>query len=134
MYLVDTSVWIDYFREKDNSSVRLFQSILDNHIPFGITGIIYQEILQGAKNEFEFEQLTNYLSTQRFFFPKNLTHAYHEAARLFFNARRKGITLRSTNDCLIAQIAIEHQLTLLHNDKDFKEMAKIAPRLKLAEE
>ncbi|MFU8789259.1 MAG: PIN domain-containing protein [Methylobacter sp.] len=48
-----------------------------------------------------------------------------------FPARRQGITIRSTIDCLIAQIAIEHDLILLHSDKDFLQLTKTAPQLKL---
>ena len=41
--------------------------------------------------------------------------------------RKKGLTVRSTVDCMIAQIAIENELLLLHNDRDFEAMAAVAP-------
>jgi len=47
-----------------------------------------------------------------------------EAARLYFVCRRKGVTVRSTIDCLIAAIAIEHKALLLHDDRDFDAIAR----------
>jgi predicted nucleic acid-binding protein len=131
VYLVDTSVWIDYFKEIQNQAAQQFLSILDNGLPFGITSIIYQEILQGAKSEQDFNQLKNYLGTQRFFQPKNEIITYESAAKLFYLCRKKGITIRSSIDCLIAQIAIEHDLILLHNDKDYDRIQLVMTKLKL---
>ena len=71
MYLIDTSVWIDYFRDIENASTMKFISILDRRLPFGITGVIYQEVLQGSASEQDFNQLKDYLSTQRFFHPQD---------------------------------------------------------------
>ncbi len=132
MYLIDTSVWIDYFRGKSNKPVQFFTSILDKNVPFGITNIIYQEILQGASTEKDFNKLNQYLSTQIFYHPKRDLLSYQTSAKIYFNGRRNGITIRSTIDCLIAQIAIENKLILVHNDKDFVQMQKILPTLKLA--
>ncbi len=50
---------------------------------------------------------------------------YARAASIYFTCRRKGITVRSTIDCLIAQIALEHDLFLIHNDSDFDAMAPV---------
>src|SRR5579883_290158 len=82
MYLIDTSIWIDYFREVKNASTQRFSSILEQNIPFGITSIIYQEILQGAATEYDFNQLKEYLITQRFFQPKDEVLTYESAAKL----------------------------------------------------
>lgn len=60
-----------------------------------------------------------------------LVDSYSQAANIYFTCRRKGITVRSTVDCVIAQIAIEHELILLHNDKDFENIAKVFPDLNL---
>ena len=132
MYLIDTSVWIDYFRNLHNDACKKLTRILDEHHSFGITGVIYQEILQGASHAKDFNMLKNYLSTQRFFHPRDPVLTYESAANLFYSCRKKGITIRSTVDCLIAQIAIENDLTLLHHDVDFNRIKLIAPQLKLA--
>ena len=127
MILVDTSVLIDFFRGINNPAKVRFKSILEQDIPFGITALIYQEVLQGAKSEKEYADLNKYLSSQRFFHPKDPIETFAKAARLYFRCRKKGITIRSTVDCLIAQIAIENELLLLHNDRDFEAMAAVAP-------
>ncbi len=59
--------------------------------------------------------------------------SYEQAVLMNFNCRRSGITIRSTIDSLIAWIAIEHDAYLLHNDKDFVNLAKVVPELKLYE-
>ena len=125
MILVDTSVLIDLFKGNDNEAVASFHDIVRQQVPFGIASVIYQEILQGAKTEKEYASLKEYLSTQRFFHPKDVLVSYAAAATIFYSCRRKGVTIRSTIDCLIAQIAIEHELLLLHNDKDYTAMAPV---------
>ena len=52
---------------------------------------------------------------------------WQAAARLYFDLRRQGLTVRSPIDCCIAQIALESRLILLHDDKDFLVIAKIRP-------
>jgi len=125
MILVDTSIMIDFFKGVKNNYVSCFKDIINKQIPFGITSIVYQEILQGAKNKKEYKLLNEYLNCQRFFHPKHPVSTYEKAAGIYFLCRKKGITVRSTIDCIIAQIAIEHNLLLLQNDKDFIHMAPI---------
>lgn len=131
VYLIDTSVWIDYLRDKNNASTKVLNWILENDIPFGITGLIYQEILQGALTASDAEKFQIYFSTQRFFHPEDEILSYQLAAKIYFDCRRRGITIRSTVDCLIAQIVIENNLILLHNDADFIQIHKIVPKLRL---
>ena len=127
MILVDTSVLIDFFKGVKNSSTDKFRSILLQKIPFGINSFIFQEVLQGAKSEKEFKHLSKYLVTQHFFHPKDPVDSFTRAARIYFDCRKKGITIRSTIDCIVAQTTLEHDLHLLHNDKDFEIMAKVIP-------
>ena len=125
MILVDTSVLIDFFRGGKNIAVDNFREILQGDFPFGITSVIFQEVLQGARDEKEYKILKKYLSTQRFFHPLDPVSSYENAARIYFNCRRKGITIRSTIDCLIAQIVLENNLFILHNDRDFDAIASV---------
>jgi predicted nucleic acid-binding protein len=133
MYLIDTSVWIAYFRGETNPAVKYFEKMLESGRMFGITGIIYQEILQGAASKQDFEKLTDYLSSQYFYYPEDGKKSYQSAAEHYFKCRKKGLTIRSTIDCLIAQVAIENNLLLLHNDRDFVSMANIISDLQLVE-
>ncbi|HEC26522.1 MAG TPA: PIN domain-containing protein, partial [Gammaproteobacteria bacterium] len=66
-----------------------------------------------------------------FFHAQDPVQTYREAAMMYFKCRKKGIKIRSTNDCLIARIAIEYDLSLLHSDQDFTRLAEVVPELKL---
>lgn len=125
MILVDTSVLVDFFKGVKNSAVNKFRSVLIQKIPFGINSFIYQEVLQGAKTEEEYHTLKTYLISQHFLHPKDPVDSFTRAARIYFDCRKNGITIRSTIDCIIAQTAIEHKLHLLHNDRDFEAMSKV---------
>lgn len=124
MVLLDTSVLIDYFEGKENEPVKKLEQILAHGIPFGICPLVYQELLQGANTEVEFQKLRGFLSTQKFYNFQDPKRSHEEAARIFFRCRKRGITL-STVDCLIAWTAIENDLYLLHRDHDFEQMAKV---------
>jgi hypothetical protein len=127
MVLVDTSVLIDYLRGAENAAMRRMQRILDAGIAFGISPLTYLEVLQGTRTGKDFQEVRSYLETQRFYGLKDERESYAAAARIYFDCRKKGITINSTVDCLIAQTAIEHDLELLHNDADFDRMRKVAP-------
>ena len=127
MILVDTSVLIDFFKSSKSEAASRFKIVLEQGLNFGITSHVFQEVLQGAKSEKEYKLLRRYLETQRFFHPKDPVDSFAEAARIFFLCRKKGLTIRSTIDCLIAQIAMEHDLLLLHSDQDFHLMANVIP-------
>ncbi len=127
MILVDTSVLIDYFKGVENRPVKKFHQVLDSHIPFGISHLIYMEVLQGSQTDRDFNLLKKYLVTQTFYELKNGRESYEEAARMYLKLRKKGVTVKSTIDCLIARIAVENELFLLHNDADFDRIAKHFP-------
>ena len=127
MILVDTSVLIHFLKGVDTESSRRFNIVLRRGIPFGINSLIFQEILQGAGSEKEFVTLKKYLETQRFYHLKDPIESFAKAARIYLDCRKKGITIRSTIDCLIAQTALENDLLLLHEDSDFDLMAKVIP-------
>jgi predicted nucleic acid-binding protein len=131
MILIDTSVLIDYFRGTENKSVNRFNDIILKKVPFGINNYIYQELLQGAASEKDFESMKEYLNTQIFYNHQKGIESYENAARMYFKCRRKGITINSSIDFLIAEIAIENNLMILHNDSDFTAMAKIIKELQI---
>lgn len=122
MVLVDTSVLIGYLKGLDNKATDTFQHVLDAGIPFGITSLIYQEVLQGVKSKKEFASVKEYLDTQKFYSLRDHRESYAAAATIYYRCRRRGITIQSTVDCLIAQTALENNLYLLHDDVDFVRM------------
>jgi predicted nucleic acid-binding protein len=131
MILVDTSVWIDYFKGNPTEGVAKLAQALDEEKPCGLSSAIYQEILQGADSEFSFARFNRYLSSQLLFHPAHPLKSFADAAQIYLRCRRAGYTIRSTIDCLIAQIAIENDLWLLHSDKDFDYIAAVIPELRI---
>ena len=127
MILVDTSVLIHFFKGVDSKNSQKFRTILQREIPFGINSLIFQEVLQGAGTEKEYLTLKKYLETQRFYHLREPIDSFAKAAKIYLDCRKKGITIRSTIDCLIAQTALENNLLLLHKDSDFDLMAKVIP-------
>ncbi len=129
MILVDTSVLIDFLKGEDNSPVQKLLEIIDRDIPFGISPIIFMEVLQGAGTEKDFELLREYLRSQAFYDLKGGRESYARAAKMSVDLRKKGMAVGSSIDCLIAQAAIDNDLYLLHNDVDFDRIKKV-PLLK----
>lgn len=126
MILVDTSVWIEILRDRSGDIVKAFQTRVGENICV-LSRFTQLELLQGAKNETEWKRLDNYLSTQ--YYLETSTNTWKEAAKIYFDLRRKGKTINSPLDCCIAQISIEFGALLLHRDQDFLEIAKIRPLL-----
>ncbi|MDQ3512729.1 MAG: PIN domain-containing protein [Chloroflexota bacterium] len=131
-YLVDTSVLIGYLGGKTTEAVERFHDVIALDIPFGITAIVYLEVLQGASSQATFDALDTFLSDQVFYAPRDPITTHRDAAHLSVRCRRHGVSPRSVADCLIAAIAIEHDLVLLHDDRDYVAMARVIPELKLA--
>ena len=122
MILVDTSVWIQVLRDKSGKIVQAFRErVGDEIVVFG--RFTQLELLQGARNETEWRKLNAYLSTQYYLEADETT--WQQAARIYFELRKKGMSVRSPIDCCIAQVAIEFEALLLHQDKDFEKIAKI---------
>ncbi len=116
MILVDTSVWIEVLKDKSGALVEEF-NIYTRQKNVVFCRYIQLELLQGAKDEFEWKKLDEYLATQ--YYLETSEDTWREASRIYFDLRRSGITVRSSIDCCIAQIAVENGVTLLHRDNDF---------------
>jgi predicted nucleic acid-binding protein len=130
VYLVDTSVWIDFFRASANPSVERLKALLGTRVDVGVSATILQEILQGTADQQQFVKYRSYFETQPIYLPRDPVKTAIAAAQIYFNCRRQGITVRSSNDCVIAQTALEHDLILLHNDEDFRRIRKVVRGLK----
>jgi predicted nucleic acid-binding protein len=125
--VVDTSVLVDFFRgSRTVASERLRQIEMDQ-IPFAIPGVCCQELLAGARDEKEWRLLYSYLETQDILWPIDPWATYSEAARIMFDCRARGLSVRGSIDCLIAQLTLDHDGTLLHSDKDFDSIALVRP-------
>jgi len=120
--LVDTSVWVNYFKDIDTSANRFLTKNLTSVIIATCPAIV-QEILQGIGSDADEQIVKLYFD--------NLTRLIEdpyliatEANDLYRKLRKKGITIRKPNDCLIAIYAIKNGIALLHDDRDFKLIAE----------
>ena len=117
MILVDSSVWIDYFRSAETSQVALLDSLLGRS-QLAVGDLIAAEVLQGVRDEREFKWVKKTLDA----FDHVDLAGYDLAVRAAENyrsLRAKGVTIRKTIDAIIATRCIENDLTLLHADRDF---------------
>ena len=122
MVLVDTSVWIDFFRGSASAQANALEHLLQEHADVCVCGVVVTEILQGIKEDSHFKKINDLLDAT-VFLPMT-RDTYVHAAKLYRKLRKKGFTIRKPIDCMIAAVAIEHGVPLLHNDKDFQPLEK----------
>lgn len=130
MIYVDTSVLVDLLRGKPTPAAELLARLEDEGIPYAIPLLCCQELLQGARDEREWRLLHENLSTQRLASFMDPVRSHFEAARIFFDCRRHGLTVRSSADCLIAAQTLADGATLLHDDEDFERIKRVRKRLR----
>ena len=122
MVLVDTSVWVDVFRDPDGRVTDALRRLTGNDETV-LTRFNQLELLQGARDEQEWSVLTEYLDHQDYL--EAGTDTWRNAARIYFDLRRRGRTVRSPVDCCIAELAREHDALLVHRDRDFVAIAEV---------
>jgi predicted nucleic acid-binding protein len=125
MMLVDTSAWIDYFNGHPSPQAECLARGIAGNEPILLCGEVLTEILLGLA-ESEAARVANLLAAFELA-PYLRREDYLEAARIYRACRSKGITLRSTIDCLIAQTCIKHGYMLLAKDRDFVHIARYFP-------
>ena len=120
MLLVDTTVWIDFFNGRSSPEVRELERLLRQGEVICTCGVILAEVLQGIRDDADYRR-----TLARFdaflFLPMN-RQAFLKAADIYRSLRRRGVTIRKPVDCMIAAVAMEHDLPLLHHERDFDPM------------
>ena len=117
MILVDSSVWIDYFRGVSNAPTERLDDLLSRE-PLAIGDLILTEVLQGFSDEKAFNKARNLLTSLTVIQLGGQEIAI-QAARNFRALRSLGVTVRKTIDTIIATRCIASRYSLLHNDRDF---------------
>ena len=117
MILVDSSVWIDYFRGASTPQAEMLDSLLGSE-PVAAGDLILTEVLQGFRSDRDFNQARTLLSSLMVI-DLGGTEIAIQAARNFRALRARGITVRKTIDAVIATRCIASGLTLLYSDRDF---------------
>jgi len=123
--LVDTSVWINFFKAIETEA-SLFLKNNTTNILIATCPVIVQEVLQGIVKDHEFKAIDAYLNTLTRLRYDQYDLAY-DAAKLYRDLRKTGITIRKPNDCLIATYAIKSKIPLLNDDRDFRFIAENSP-------
>jgi len=123
--IVDTSVWIDYFAGRGTWQVALVVEELEAERPVGLTDFVYTEILRGIRHD------SDLLAVERQLLALDILQVaglddFRAAALLYRAARRRGLTIRRTADCLIAAVCIRAGRPLLHADVDFDRLAEVS--------
>jgi len=118
MYVLpDTSIWISFFNEPSSpNSERMSKLILEDRVC--ICPTVHQEILQGTKDQQRFQILSEKLASLNQL-KSDPYLAASGAAQIYSSLRQKGVTIRKSNDCLIAWYAIKFDIPVWHNDRDF---------------
>ena len=122
--LIDTSLWIAMYRDRTGGLAKNVRDASGPDEP-QFARFVAMEILQGCSSDAEWKLIENHLHDQCYV--ETTSRTWHGAARIYFELRSKGVTVRSSIDCCIAQLAIENNLTLLHNDRDFEKIAQVRP-------
>lgn len=122
MVLVDTSVWIDFFAAKPFKHIEILESLIGQRNDICICGIILTEVLQGIRDAKDYDK-TKDLFENLICLPMSYS-IFIRSAEIYRSLSRHDITLRKSIDCMIASVAIENDLPILHNDKDFYPIEK----------
>ncbi len=122
--VVDTTVWVDWFKGVISPQTNRVALYLTQNYPIWIAPVILQEILQGVRDDKQYELIKSSLLALNQFQLESFVMAAG-AADLYRTLRKKGITIRKANDCLIAHYALVTNVVLLHNDSDFDLIASI---------
>lgn len=122
MIAVDSSVWIDFLADRSTPQVAVLESYLMRD-PSGVAliDVVLTEILRGLRED-EVGRVESQLVELDVLRMEWMTD-FQKAASLYRAARKKGVTIRSTVDCLIAAVCIRAGVPLLHCDADFNRIA-----------
>jgi len=123
MILVDTSIWIAVFRK--NPSLRIEDALEFDEIVVCLP--VIQEVLQGFREERVYRTARDAMTALPIVESQMEESLFIEAAELYRSARRQGLTIRSSVDCLIAACALRHDFPVLHKDRDYELLRSISP-------
>jgi len=119
--LVDTSVWIDYFRGDSVRVGDMLDEILSNREVY-VPKIVMAELIQGAKTEKEISVIRDFLDA--FHVIDQSEDTWIKAGRLSYDLKKKGKNIHLI-DCYIAVIAKEHQCAIFTLNRHFQEIRKL---------
>lgn len=123
--LVDTSAWVEYLRRTGSPHNSWIRDAIRAETPLGWTEPILYELTAGANSPRRAEELRALLLRGPMVAVDGLQD-WEGAAQLYRTARAKGLTVRSSIDCLIAAVALRTGSPVLAVDRDFEALAKVS--------
>ena len=126
MRLLDSSAWIEYLRDTGGRAAEEVARLLADPEDLATTEPLVMELLAGAVDDRALRSLET-LTSGLVVLPVDPAVDFHDAAAIHRAARRRGVTVRRLNDCLIAAIALRHDVRLVHRDHDFEVIAAVSP-------
>lgn len=122
--MVDTSVWIDFFRGNSTPEVQRLVNYIESNERIFTGDLILAELLQGIRPGIE---LSNFETAFQAFLVVNMVgeNNARQSAAFYRHLRNQGFTIRKTIDCLIATWCILNQVPLLHADRDFQPFVNL---------
>ncbi|MGH7231790.1 MAG: type II toxin-antitoxin system VapC family toxin [Nitrospiraceae bacterium] len=124
MIVVDTSVWIEFLEARGTVFDIHLAQLIDSDAPVALADHIYCEVLQGIRDDATYQRTRDVLRAYPILMMGNL-RTFDRAAEMYRTCRRRGFTVRSAVDCLIAAVCLEADAELYQNDRDFVAIAKV---------
>jgi predicted nucleic acid-binding protein len=115
--LVDTSVWVDFLNGFPSREAKTLRALAIDVGVIATCGVVAAEVLQGLRSDGAMARAKAYFDDLDWLVPHE-PETYYNAAALYRALRRNGITVRSTIDCLIAELGAEGGCQLLARDRD----------------
>ena len=120
--LVDSSAWVDLINAHESPEAVALADLLAGDDDICTCGVIVAEVLQGLRRESSYARVRDGFEDLTFLETPGM-RLYVRAAEIYRTLRKRGRTVRSTIDCLIAAVAEENRCHLLHRDSDLREIA-----------
>ena len=125
MIVVDTTVWIDFLEARGTTFNRHLTELIEQEASISLVDIVYAEVLQGIRDDEVFQRTRAGLRAHPILRPRGI-ETFETAANLYRTARRRGLTIRRSVDCLIAATCLEVGAEIYHNDRDFDALARVS--------
>lgn len=125
MILIDTTAWVEFLRGTGSEANRSVRELVGSD-RVATTDPVVAEVTAGARSAGEARRLRRMLDAARFY-PIRPVLDFEWAARIFADLRRRGLTPPPLPECLVAAVALEHDLEVLHHGAGFERIGSVVP-------
>ncbi len=119
--LVDTSVWVDFFNRHNSNEGDALARLIEDEAEIATCGVVLAEFFQGIRDRESLKTLEGFFRDMPLLTPRE-PDTYLAAAELYRGLRARGVSVRSSIDCLIVRMAQEADVLLLAKDRDINRI------------